>query len=101
MPVTSVSGERFTRRTRVTRHERGGREELRVLVDVAPERDGGGLDPLAEELIIATPDGEMVGEYTLASEVNDPRRYVWPAPWVPWAMIALLVAFVAIIFLLA
>jgi len=37
----------------------------------------GRLNPLAEEMVLATPGGEMVGEYTLASEGNDARRYDW------------------------
>jgi hypothetical protein len=98
--VVGLSGHRFVRRTRVTRSQRGGSEELRVLVQVAEDKRGAGLDPLAEELIVATPDGEMVGEYTLAGEGNDPRRYVWPAPWVPWAMIGAFVALIALIVLL-
>jgi hypothetical protein len=43
--VAAPSGERFHRRTSVKR------------------------------LVLATPDGDMVGEYTMASEGNDPRRY--------------------------
>jgi hypothetical protein len=36
------------------------------------------LNPLAEQLLIATPDGEMVGDYTLAREGHDARRYQPP-----------------------
>ena len=76
--LAGVSGGRFRRRTTVKRFTRDGREELRVVVAV--DRGGlrGRLNPLAEELIVATPDGEMTGEYTMASEGNDPRRYDMP-----------------------
>jgi hypothetical protein len=76
--VSGPDGKRYERRTSVKRISRGGGEELQVHVSVV----GGGrlsrLNPLAEELLLATPDGEMVGEYTLASEGNDPRRYGMP-----------------------
>jgi hypothetical protein len=39
----------------------------------------GRLNPLAEEIVLATPDGEMVGEYTMAGEGNDPHRF--RPPW--------------------
>ena len=76
--VSGPDGKRYERRTSVKRASRGGEEELRIHVSVV----GGGrlsrLNPLAEQLLLATPDGEMVGEYTLASEGNDPRRYQMP-----------------------
>ena len=76
--VSGPDGQRYERRTSVKRMSRDGEEELRIHVAVV----GGGrlarLNPLAETVVLATPDGEMVGEYTLASEGNDPRRYQWP-----------------------
>jgi hypothetical protein len=76
--VSGPSGDRFRRRTSVKRFERGGQEELLVTVRV----DDGSLltrwNPLAEEMVHVGPDGEMVGEYTMASEGNDPRRYRLP-----------------------
>ena len=74
--VEGMGGEPFRRRTAIERATRGGEEELRILVQVHRGRLGR-LNPLAEELIVATPDGEMTGDYTLASEGNDPRRYRW------------------------
>src|SRR4051794_25805164 len=76
--VTGLSGETYRRRTSVKRMGSGEREQLRIIVSVDAGTLRGRLDPLAEELVIATPDGEMVGEYTLASEGNDPRRYRFP-----------------------
>jgi hypothetical protein len=68
-------GGRYRSRVSIQRGTRGGQEELRILVQVHRPGRFNRLDPLAEELVIATPDGEMTGEYTLASEGNDPRRY--------------------------
>ncbi len=76
--VRGTSGERLRRRTTVARHTRGGQEELRVTVQVTRGSWLGRLNPLAEEAVLATPDGEMVGEYTMASEGTTPRRYDWP-----------------------
>jgi hypothetical protein len=73
--VDGPDGGRYERRTSIQRGTRGGAEELRILVQVQRGGRFGRLNPLAEELVIATPDGEMTGEYTLASEGNDPRRY--------------------------
>jgi len=73
--VSGPDGERYERRTSVRRGTRGRAEELRILVQVQRGGRFGRLNPLAEELILATPDGEMTGEYTLAGEGNDPRRY--------------------------
>jgi len=66
------------RRTSVRRLSRGGRHELRILVSVDDGTRPGRLNPLAEELLLASLHGEMVGEYTPASESNDPRRFAWP-----------------------
>jgi hypothetical protein len=99
--VSGPSGERYVRRTRVVRAKRGSGEELRVLVQVDDGTRAGRLDPLAEELLLVGPEGEMLGEYTLASEGNDPRRYVWPAPWVPWVMVGILAALIAVAVLAA
>src|SRR5690242_5367991 len=68
-------GERYRSRISVQRGTRGGRAELRILVQVHRPGRFNRANPLAEELIVATPDGEMTGEYTLAGEGNDPRRY--------------------------
>jgi hypothetical protein len=73
--VAGTDGERYRSRVSVQRGTRGGQEELRILVQVHRPSRFNRLDPLAEELIVASPDGEMTGEYTLASEGNDPRRY--------------------------
>ena len=62
----------------VKRISRGDAEELRVHVSVFGLGLLARLNPLAEQVLLATPDGEMVGEYTLASEGNDPRRYQMP-----------------------
>jgi hypothetical protein len=73
--VTGPDGGRYRSRVSVQRGTRGGQEELRLLVQVHRPGRFNRLNPLAEELIVATPDGEMTGEYTLAGEGNDPRRY--------------------------
>jgi len=75
--VEEVSGTEGRRYQRVTSIKRRG-EDLRILVQVRKPSRFGRLNPLAEEMVIATPEGEMVGEYTLASEGNDPRRFDWP-----------------------
>jgi hypothetical protein len=49
-----------------------------VLVRVDTGTILGRLNPLAETLVLATPDGQMVGDYTMASEGNDPCRYRFP-----------------------
>jgi hypothetical protein len=71
--VTALSGEPYQRRTSVKRLTRGGEEELRITVQVTTGSLLGRLDLLAEQIVVATPDGEMVGDYTMASEGNDPR----------------------------
>ncbi|MBV9335391.1 MAG: hypothetical protein JO262_00975 [Solirubrobacterales bacterium] len=76
--VTGLDGKRYQRRTSVKRVSRGSAEELRVHVSVVRRGRLARLNPLAEQVLLATPDGEMVGEYTLASEGNDPRRYQMP-----------------------
>ncbi len=73
--VRGLGGEPLQRRTSVKRMTRGGEVELRVLVRVARAGLLGRLNPLAERLVVASADGEMAGEYTMASEGNDPRRY--------------------------
>jgi hypothetical protein len=77
--IAGASGWPYRRRTSIKRLSRGG-EELRILVQVDNGTRLGRLNPLAEEVILATPDGEMVGEYTIASEGDAPRRYGWPHP---------------------
>jgi hypothetical protein len=74
--VRGPSGEAFERRTSIRRFTRGGQEELRIAVRVTSGRSWRSrLDPLAEEVVLATPDGEMTGEHTLASAGSDPRRF--------------------------
>ncbi len=73
--VTGPSGESFRRRTSIERRGRGEAEELRIRIEVYDGSLLGRMNPLAEQLIIATQDGEMVGTYTMAGEGNDARRY--------------------------
>jgi hypothetical protein len=76
--LTALSGERYRRRTTIRLGTRGGSEELRIKVQVMRPSRYGALNPLAEIVILATADGAMVGDYTMASEGNDPRRYRFP-----------------------
>ncbi len=76
--VSGPDGARFRRRTTIKRFTRSGHEELAITVRVDDGTFFGGLNPLAEELVLATPDGEILGHYTMASEGNDPRRYRFP-----------------------
>ncbi len=76
--VTGPDGKRYKLRTKITRVQRSGNEELRIVIRVDRGTLLSRLNPLADETIIATPDGEFLGEYTLASEANDPRRYSFP-----------------------
>jgi hypothetical protein len=64
--VTGPTGERLERRTSVKRLWRGGAEELAVCVQVRAPTLLGRLSPLAEELVIATPDGQMAHDDTTA-----------------------------------
>ncbi len=75
--VAGSSGDAFQRRTTVKRFTRGGEEGLHITVQITKGSRLGRLNPLAVEVVIATSDGEMVGDYTLASEGNDPRRFQW------------------------
>lgn len=77
--VAGVSGSHYRRRTSIKRLSRGG-EELRILVQVDNGTRLGRLNPSAEELLLATPNGELVSEYTIPSEGNDALRYGWPHP---------------------
>ncbi len=56
--VVASSGQRYERRTEVRRHERGGQEELRITVQVTDGTLLRRLYPLAEAVVLATPDGE-------------------------------------------
>lgn len=76
--VSGLDGTPYKRRTAVKRMSRDGAEELRVHASVVGRGRLARLNPLAEQVVLATPDGEMSGEYTLASEGNDPRRYQMP-----------------------
>jgi hypothetical protein len=78
--ISGLDGKRYRRRTRVKRSSDGDQEELGAARPRLVLRGGRlrRLNPLAEQLLIATPDGEMVGDYTLASEGNDPRPYQPP-----------------------
>jgi hypothetical protein len=73
--LTGLSGARFRRRTAIRRLDRRDGEELYIVVQVYRPSLLGRLNPLAEERVAATPDGEMIGDYTMAAEGNDPRRY--------------------------
>jgi hypothetical protein len=75
--LTGLSGEKYACRTSIVRRGSGAGEQLDILVQVYKPSILGRLNPLAERLVHATPDGEMVGEYTLASEHNDVRRFDW------------------------
>lgn len=72
--VDGRSGARLRRTTSISARSRGGEDELAILVRVDEGSLLGRLSPLAEDLVLATPDGELVGEYTVASEGDDPRR---------------------------
>ena len=73
--VAGLSGEPFRRRTTIkcARNTRG--EELRIVVQVDDGSLWGWLKPLVEDLVLATPDGEMVGAYPLPKKADDPRRF--------------------------
>ena len=89
--VETLSGTTMARRTKVTARD----GELQVLVQVDDGTPSGRLDPLAEELVVVGPEGDMVGEYTLAPEANDPRRYA-PSSWLPLAVLAAVAVLAAI-----
>ena len=73
--VASFSGESFRRRTTIKCGRRTGGEGLRIVVQVDDGSLWGRLKPLVEDLVLATPDGEMVGEYDLPQKADDPRRF--------------------------
>lgn len=73
--VAGFSGESFRRRTTIECVRRTGDEELRILIRVDDGSLWGRLRPLVEDLVLATPDGEMVGEYALPQRADDPRRF--------------------------
>lgn len=73
--VASFSGESFRRRTTIKCVRRTRDEELRIVVQVDDGSLWGWLKPLVEDLVLATPDGEMVGEYALPKKADDPRRF--------------------------
>jgi hypothetical protein len=73
--VAGLSGERFRRRTSIKCVRRTGDEELRIVVQVDDGSLWGWLKPLVEDLVLATPDGEMVGNYALPKKTDDPRRF--------------------------
>lgn len=89
--VETLSGTTMARRTRVTARD----GELQVLVQVDDGTPAGRLDPLAEELVVVGPEGDMLGEYTLASEGSDPRRYASPS-WLPLAVLVAVAVLAAI-----
>jgi hypothetical protein len=76
--LPGLSGGRFRRRTSIKRFARAEGEELYIKVQVDDGSRLGRLNPLAEHLIIATPDGEMVGDFTMASEGNEPAPLPLP-----------------------
>ncbi|WP_133411967.1 hypothetical protein [Vallicoccus soli] len=53
--VDGLDGTAYVRCTRVVRERRGGEEQVRLVVDVAPP--GGAA--VAEEVLVATPDGRV------------------------------------------
>jgi hypothetical protein len=71
-------GQRYKLRTKIALLQRSGDEELRIVIRVDRGTLLTRLNPLADEVIIATPEGEFLGDCTLASEGNDPRRYSFP-----------------------
>jgi hypothetical protein len=73
--ISGFSGESFRRRTTIKRARRTRDEELRIVVQVDDGSLWGRLRPLVEDLVLATPDGEMVGEYALPQKADDPRRF--------------------------
>jgi hypothetical protein len=73
--VTGPDGQPYKLRTNITLLQRSGDEELRIVIRVDRGTLLTRLNPLADEVIIAAPEGEFLGDYTLASEGNDPRRY--------------------------
>jgi len=73
--IAGLSGEPFRRRTSIRCVRRTGDEELRIVVRVDDGSLWGRLKPLVEDLVLATPDGEMVGEYALPPRADDPRRF--------------------------
>ena len=73
--IAGFSGERFRRRTTIKCVRRTGDEELRIVVRVDDGSLWGRLKPLVEDLVLATPDGEMVGDYALPKKAEDPRRF--------------------------
>ena len=94
--MTGVSGRAYTLRTQISRHGASDGERVRVPIRVD---DGGArerLDPLAEELVIATPDGEFLRAYTLANASEERRRYVGIAPWMIAVVIVAGAALVAL-----
>lgn len=57
--VVGLGGEPMRRRTAIAQLGRGADEELAIAVQVYRDTPIGRLNPLAEDLVIATPDGEM------------------------------------------
>jgi hypothetical protein len=95
--VPTLSGTTLRRVTRIATH----RDGLRILVQVHDGTRAGRLDPLAEEQVLVGPGEDPTGEWTLASEGGDPRRYLFPTPWLPAAMVAGLVVVLALALLVA
>ena len=89
------------RRTKITRHRSDGPdgERLRILISVDDDSRRQRLNPLAEELIIATPDGEFTRESTLPNQTDDPRRFTGITP-VMLAAGALLAVVLIVVFVL-
>jgi hypothetical protein len=72
------SGGDYRLRTRVQRRTHGGEELLGIRIRVDDGSFLGKLNPLAETTVSTGPDGDWTGDYTLAGEGNDPRRYRLP-----------------------
>ena len=73
--IAGLSGDHFRRRTSIARVPWTSYEQLRIVVRVDDGSLWGWLKPLAEELVLATPDGEMVSDHALPQSANDPRRF--------------------------
>jgi len=73
--IAWLSGQHFRRRTTITRVPWTSDEQLRIVVRVDDGSLWGRLNPLADDLVLATPDGEMVGAYPLPQKADDPRRF--------------------------
>jgi hypothetical protein len=70
--VAGLAGEPLRRQTRVSMWGEGDDEQVLIVVRVDRDTFFGRLRALAEELLVATPDGRMVRHGSL-SELRRPR----------------------------